>query len=117
MLLVGIVCVVWGGNLPYFARLRREKGVPYTACFVEYWVSKMGRAGYQRAGGVAIRRAEGWHPAWAAECGAEGRETPAPRRFIPHSERKRHGRIEHGAKTQFVQFIQNTGVQTKPNLL
>ena len=88
MLLVGIVCVVWGGNLPYFARLRREKGVPYTACFVEYRASKMGRAGYQRAGGVVIRRAEGWHPAWAAECGAEGRETLRAPALYPAQRKK-----------------------------
>lgn len=41
MLFVGIVSVAWG-SLPCFVRLRREKGVPYTACFVEYWVSKWG---------------------------------------------------------------------------
>lgn len=41
MLFVGIISVVWG-NLPYFERLRREKGVPYTACFVERWASKWG---------------------------------------------------------------------------
>lgn len=41
MVFVGIVSVAWG-SLPYFARLRREKGVPYTACFVEYWASRWG---------------------------------------------------------------------------
>lgn len=41
MLFVGIISVVWG-DLPYFARLRREKGVPYTACFVEAWASRWG---------------------------------------------------------------------------
>lgn len=41
MLFVGIISVVWG-NLPYFAKLRREKGVPYTACFVEAWASSWG---------------------------------------------------------------------------
>lgn len=40
-LVVGIISVVWG-SLPYFVKLRREKGVPYTACFVEAWASKWG---------------------------------------------------------------------------
>ena len=37
----GIISLVWGGH-PYFARLRREKSIPYTACFVEPWASKWG---------------------------------------------------------------------------
>ena len=41
MLFVGVISVAWG-NLPYFARLSREKGLPYTACFVEAWASKWG---------------------------------------------------------------------------
>lgn len=41
MVFVGVVSVAWG-SIPYFARLRREKGVPYTACFVEYWASRWG---------------------------------------------------------------------------
>ena len=41
MLAVGIVSVIWG-NLPYFARLRKTKYLPYTACFVEAWASKWG---------------------------------------------------------------------------
>ena len=41
MLFVGVISVIWG-NLPYFAKLRREKGVPYTACFVEAWASRWG---------------------------------------------------------------------------
>lgn len=41
MLFVGIISVVWG-SLPYFQRMRWEKHVPYTACFVEYWASKWG---------------------------------------------------------------------------
>lgn len=41
MLAVGIVSVIWG-NLPYFARLRKTKHLPYTACFVEAWASKWG---------------------------------------------------------------------------
>jgi len=41
MLFVGIISVVWG-NHPYFAKMRREQGVPYTACFVEAWASSWG---------------------------------------------------------------------------
>lgn len=41
MLFVGVISVVWG-NLPYFARLRKEKHLLYTACFVEAWASKWG---------------------------------------------------------------------------
>lgn len=41
MLFVGIISVTWG-NHPCFDRLRRESGVPYTACFVEAWASKWG---------------------------------------------------------------------------
>lgn len=41
MLFVGIISVTWG-NLPYFDRLRREQGVPYTACFAEAWASRWG---------------------------------------------------------------------------
>ena len=41
MIFVGIISVAWG-NLPYFARLRKEKHLPYTACFVEAWASSWG---------------------------------------------------------------------------
>ena len=41
MLFVGIISVAWG-NLPYFAKLRKEKHLPYTACFVEAWASRWG---------------------------------------------------------------------------
>lgn len=41
MFFVGVISVIWG-DLPYFEKLRREKGVPYTACFVEAWASKWG---------------------------------------------------------------------------
>jgi len=41
MLIAGIISVVWGNN-KYFARMRSEQGVPYTACFVEWWASKWG---------------------------------------------------------------------------
>ena len=39
-----IVCAIsftWA-RLPYFTKLRREKNIPYTACFVESWASKWG---------------------------------------------------------------------------
>ena len=38
---VGIISLVWGRH-PYFAKLREEKNLPYTACFVESWASKWG---------------------------------------------------------------------------
>lgn len=41
MLFVGIISVAWG-NIPYFARLRKERKLPYTACFVEAWASRWG---------------------------------------------------------------------------
>ena len=41
MLFIGVVSVLWG-DLPYFARLRKEKRLPYTACFVEAWASRWG---------------------------------------------------------------------------
>ena len=40
-LIVGLISVTWA-NLPYFVKLRREKHVPYTSCFVESWASKWG---------------------------------------------------------------------------
>ncbi|MBQ8149258.1 MAG: hypothetical protein IJ041_01965 [Clostridia bacterium] len=49
MLFVGIISVLWG-NLPYFARRRRTRHLPYTACFVEAWASRWGeRATGQKA--------------------------------------------------------------------
>ena len=49
MLFVGIISVLWG-NLPYFARRRRIRHLPYTACFVEAWASRWGeRATGQKA--------------------------------------------------------------------
>lgn len=39
--IIGLISIAWG-QLPYFARLRREKQLPYTACFVESWASKWG---------------------------------------------------------------------------
>ncbi|MBE6759550.1 MAG: hypothetical protein E7554_05595 [Ruminococcaceae bacterium] len=41
LIIVGIVSYTWA-NLPYFRRMRKEKGVPYTACFVESWASRLG---------------------------------------------------------------------------
>lgn len=41
-LIVGLISLTWNA-LPYFRRLRRERGIPYTACFVESWASKWGR--------------------------------------------------------------------------
>ena len=41
LLIVGIVSYTWA-NLPYFRRMRREKNIPYTSCFVESWASKWG---------------------------------------------------------------------------
>ena len=38
---VGIISLVWGRH-PYFTMLRKEKNLPYTACFVESWASKWG---------------------------------------------------------------------------
>ena len=40
-LIAALISVTWA-NLPYFRRLRREKKIPYTACFVESWASKWG---------------------------------------------------------------------------
>ena len=39
--LIGLISIAWG-QFPCFARLRRKKGIPYTACFVESWASKWG---------------------------------------------------------------------------
>ena len=38
---VGIISLVWGRH-PYFAKLREEKKLSYTSCFVESWASKWG---------------------------------------------------------------------------
>ena len=40
-LIVGLISVTWA-NLPYFRKLRQEKNIPYTSCFVESWASKWG---------------------------------------------------------------------------
>ena len=41
LIVIGIVSYTWA-NLPYFRKMRREKKIPYTACFVEAWASKWG---------------------------------------------------------------------------
>ncbi len=38
---IGIISYTWA-NLPYFKRLRKEKQISYTACFVEAWASRLG---------------------------------------------------------------------------
>lgn len=40
-LILGLISVCWA-NIPYFRKLRKEKNIPYTACFVESWASKWG---------------------------------------------------------------------------
>ena len=40
-LVVGLISVTWA-RMPCFVRLRKEKKVPYTACFVESWASRWG---------------------------------------------------------------------------
>ena len=40
-LIVALISVIWA-NLPYFRKLRKEKNIPYTSCFVESWASKWG---------------------------------------------------------------------------
>ena len=41
LIVVGIVSYTWA-NLPYFRKMRREKKILYTSCFVESWASKWG---------------------------------------------------------------------------
>ncbi len=43
MLIVGIISLL-RGNLPYFAKLRRSRNIPYTKCFVESWASRWGES-------------------------------------------------------------------------
>lgn len=40
-LFVGIISLVWGRNA-YFEKIRKEKNLRYTSCFVESWASKWG---------------------------------------------------------------------------
>ncbi len=41
LILIGIISYSWA-NIPYFRKMRREKHIPYTACFVESWASRWG---------------------------------------------------------------------------
>jgi hypothetical protein len=41
LLIIGIPSIAWG-NLPRFTRLRKEKNIPYSACFSEGWADKLG---------------------------------------------------------------------------
>ena len=41
LILIGIISYTWA-NLPYFRKIRREKKIPYTKCFVESWASRWG---------------------------------------------------------------------------
>ena len=41
LIVIGIISYCWA-NIPYFRKLRREKKIPYTKCFVESWASKWG---------------------------------------------------------------------------
>ena len=40
-LILGLISLGWA-RIPYYVKLRREKKIPYTACFVESWASKWG---------------------------------------------------------------------------
>lgn len=40
-LILGLISICWA-RLPWFVKLRREKKIPYTACFVEGWASRWG---------------------------------------------------------------------------
>ena len=40
-LILGLISLGWA-RIPYFVRLRREKKIPYTSCFVESWASRWG---------------------------------------------------------------------------
>jgi hypothetical protein len=40
-LILALISVCWA-NIPWFRKLRREKKIPYTACFVESWASRWG---------------------------------------------------------------------------
>lgn len=39
---IGIISYTWA-NLSYFKNMRRDKKIPYTACFVEKWASRLGK--------------------------------------------------------------------------
>ncbi len=40
-LIIALISLAWK-NLPCFVKLRREKKIPYDACFVEAWASRWG---------------------------------------------------------------------------
>ena len=40
-LVIGLISFIWA-NAPYFVNLRKERKIPYDACFVEAWASKWG---------------------------------------------------------------------------
>lgn len=42
-LVIGLISIVWARH-PYFERIRRERNLSYTACFVEAWASRWGEA-------------------------------------------------------------------------
>lgn len=42
LLVIGLISYSWA-NISYFRKMRREKNIPYTACFVESWASKWGK--------------------------------------------------------------------------
>lgn len=42
LIVIGLISYSWA-NIPYFRKMRREKNIPYTACFVESWASKWGK--------------------------------------------------------------------------
>ena len=41
LIVIGIISYSWA-NIPYFRKMRWEKKIPYTKCFVESWASKWG---------------------------------------------------------------------------
>ena len=42
LLVIGLISYSWA-NISYFRKMRWEKNIPYTACFVESWASKWGK--------------------------------------------------------------------------
>ena len=41
LLVIGLVSICWA-RIGYFVRLRKEKNIPYVACYTESWASKWG---------------------------------------------------------------------------
>ena len=52
LILVGLPSIIWA-NLPYFRKLRQEKGVRYVALYCESWASKLGE--------LVTGEAASWH--------------------------------------------------------